>query len=109
MTVFLPQGEYVPVELQSKPDVMTGGVFMIRQVCVGSDPGSLVVSYSLSSPPPQGQSRRINVAVQPVVGPGPESNLLRSQSIASISIGSCYLRNRYDEALDSYQEQDLER
>ena len=27
------QGEYVPVELQTKPDVMTGGVFMIRQVC----------------------------------------------------------------------------
>ena len=57
----------------------------------------------------QGQSRRINVAVQPVVGPGPESCLLRAQSISSISIGSCYLRNRYDEPLDSYQEQDLER
>ena len=26
------QGEYVPVEIQNKPDVTTGGVFMIRQV-----------------------------------------------------------------------------
>ena len=34
------QGEYVPVEIQNKPDVTTGGVYMIRQVClqgVGSD------------------------------------------------------------------------
>ncbi|CAI8000043.1 Kinesin-like protein KIF13B [Geodia barretti] len=70
------QGEYIPVEQQSKADVMTGGVFMIRQ----------------------GQSRRINVAVQPVVGgPGADSNLMRAQSISSIAIGSCYLRNRYDE------------
>ena len=28
------QGEYVPVEIQGKADVMTGGVFMIRQVGV---------------------------------------------------------------------------
>ena len=26
------QGEYVPVELQTKVDVLTGGIFMIRQV-----------------------------------------------------------------------------
>ena len=27
------QGEYVPVEVQAKQDVTTGGIYMIRQVC----------------------------------------------------------------------------
>ena len=26
-------GEYYPVEMQGKQDVMTGGIFMIKQVC----------------------------------------------------------------------------
>ncbi len=53
----------------------------------------------------QGQSRRIKVAVQPEE----KSGRLVFDSIKSVSIGSIYLRNRYDEALDSYQEKDLER
>ena len=108
----------MPVEQQSKADVMTGGVFMIRQVSL-LELVFILLNFTLFSqdrlyikifPVPQGQSRRINVAVQPVVGgPGTDSNLMRAQSISSIAIGSCYLRNRYDEPLDSYQEQDLER
>ena len=34
---------------------------------------------------------------------------LKMDSITSIAIGSIYVRNRLDESLDSYQEQDLER
>lgn len=79
------QGEYVAVEIQTKPDVSTGGVFMIRQ----------------------GQSRRINVCVREVDGLGVSP--LKVAHISSISVGSMYLRNRYDESLDSYQTIDLER
>ncbi len=79
------QGEYIPVEMQSKPEVVTGGVFMIRQ----------------------GQSRRINVAVRTVSGSG--NSPLKADHIDYVSMGSIYLRNRYDEALDSYQSRDLER
>ena len=79
------QGEYIPVEMQSKPDVVTGGVFMIRL----------------------GQSRRINVAVRTVPGSG--NSPLKCDSITYVSIGSIYLRNKYDEALDSFQSRDLER
>lgn len=79
------QGEYVAVEIQSKPDVSTGGVLMIRQ----------------------GQSRRINVCVKEVDGFGVSP--LKCARISSVSVGSMYLRNRYDEALDSYQTIDLER
>lgn len=79
------QGEYVPVEIQSKPDVLTGGIFMIRQ----------------------GQSRRINISVKPVAGSN--SSPLKCSHISAVSVGSMYLRNRYDEALDSYQTTDLER
>ncbi len=78
------QGEYMPVEMQAKPDVPTGGVFMIRQ----------------------GQSRRINVTIKPI--PSPNSSL-QCARISSVSVGSMYLRNRYDEPLDSYQANDLER
>ena len=79
------QGEYGPVEIQPKPDVHTGGIFMIRQ----------------------GQSRRINVTVQPVPGLG--CSPLKCAHVSSVSVGSMYLRNKYDEALDSYQTTDLER
>ena len=79
------QGEYVPVEVQAKPDVLTGGIFMIRQ----------------------GQSRRIKIVIRPVAGSG--SSSLQYNHISSVSVGSVYLRNRYDEPLDSYQTEDLER
>ena len=47
----------------------------------------------------------VKVAPIPNSGNGP----LVCNSISSMSVGSVYLRNRYDEPLDSYQEQDLER
>ena len=78
------QGEYVPVEIQSKPDVPTGGVFMIRQ----------------------GQSRRINVTVTQLEGLG--CSPLQCDHISFVSVGSMYLRNRYDDPLDSLQSNDLE-
>ena len=79
------QGEYIPCEIQSKAEVSSGGVFMIRQ----------------------GQSRRINVALRTVPGSG--NSTLKCDCISSVSVGSIYLRNRYDEPLDSYQSRDLER
>ena len=79
------QGEYGPVEIQAKPDVSTGGIFMIRQ----------------------GQSRRINVSVKPVSGHG--CGPLKCGRISSMSVGSFYLRDQCDEPLDSFQSADLER
>lgn len=38
-----------------------------------------------------------------------ENTPVLCDSITSVSIGSIYMRNRSDEALDSYQEADLER
>lgn len=79
------QGEYIPVEMQPKVETASGGVFLIRQ----------------------GQSRRINVAVRTVPGSG--NSPLKCDCISSVSVGSVYLRNRYDEPLDTYQSRDLER
>jgi len=79
------QGEYEPVEMQTKADVLTGGIFMLRQ----------------------GQSRRISVSVKPREGTG--TTPLKCGPIKSISVGSIYLRNRYDGPVDSYQEHDIER
>ena len=36
------QGEYEPVEMQTKADVLTGGIFMLRQV---GDGHSLLASF----------------------------------------------------------------
>ena len=133
------QGEYVPVEIQSKADVRTGGVYQIRQVLLNLSftfSSSTSLSLSLSPSPSlsvtvfvchslslslvcssfscvmslfpfQGQSRRIMVKVVPIPNSG--NGPLVCDSISSMSVGSVYLRNRYDEPLDSYQEQDLER
>ena len=79
------QGEYIPCEIKSKPNVSTGGVFMISH----------------------GQSHRINVTVRTVPGSG--NSPLKFDYISSISIGSICLRNRSEEPLDSYQSRDLER
>lgn len=76
-------GEYYPVEMQGKQDVMTGGIFMIKQ----------------------GQSRRVRVTVTQLT---PNSSL-KMDCITSVAIGSIYVRNRLDESLDTYQELDLER
>lgn len=79
------QGEYVPVEIKNKPNVKTGGVYMIQP----------------------GQVRQIHAAVYTVRGSG--NNPLKCDHITSVSIGSFYLHNRYNEPLDSFQSHDLER
>ncbi|KAL0268806.1 UNVERIFIED_CONTAM: hypothetical protein PYX00_010619 [Menopon gallinae] len=77
------QGEYSPVEVISKPDVLTGGVYQLRQ----------------------GQQRRIQVRVRPVQQSG--TLPIICQSVVSIAIGSVCIRSRLQKALDSYQEEDL--
>ena len=81
------QGEYTAVEMQAKADVPTGGVYLIRQ----------------------GQSRRINVWVRQLQPASPGATPLACDHISSVTMGSVYLRNRYDEPLSSWQEHDLER
>lgn len=77
------QGEYVPVEVSVKPDMLTGGVYQLRQ----------------------GQQRRIQVRVKPVQNSG--TLPIICQSIVKIEVGSVLLRNRLQKPLDSYQEEDL--
>ncbi len=79
------QGEYVPVAMQNKPEVLTGGVFKIQQ----------------------GHSQKINVTVHTVPQSG--SSLLSTNNISSVSIGSIDLCSSNDRPLDSFQSYDLER
>ena len=58
------QGEYSPVEVITKPDILTGGIYQLRQ----------------------GQQRRIQVRVKPVQNSG--TLPIICQSIVSIAIGS---------------------
>ncbi|XP_078585442.1 kinesin-like protein KIF13A isoform X6 [Branchiostoma floridae x Branchiostoma japonicum] len=77
------QGEYTPVELQVKPEVLTGGVFQLRQ----------------------GHSRRIQVKVKPVHNSG--TLPIICESITSIAVGCVAARSKLQKGLDSYQEDDL--
>lgn len=77
------QGEYAPVEVTTKIDCLTGGVFQLRQ----------------------GQQRRIQVRVKPVQNSG--TLPIICQSIVSIEVGSVVERSRLQKQLDSYQEVDL--
>lgn len=77
------QGEYAPVEVAIKPDMLTGGVYQLRQ----------------------GQQRRIQVRVKPVQNSG--TLPIICQSILKIEVGSVLVRNRLQKPLDSYQEEDL--
>ncbi|XP_044741310.1 kinesin-like protein KIF13A [Chrysoperla carnea] len=77
------QGEYTPVEVCPKPDVLTGGVYQLRQ----------------------GQQRRIQVRVKPVQNSG--TLPIICSSIVNIAVGSVVIRSRLQKALDSYQEEDL--
>ena len=112
------QGEYVAVELQPKADIKSGGIFQIRQV-LGTNwllhiviiiiiiiivIVIIIINVLVLL---QGQSRRVRVSVVQIPGSG--NGPLVCESISSISVGSVYLRNRYDDSLDSYQEVDLER
>ncbi|KAL5013425.1 hypothetical protein ScPMuIL_007695, partial [Solemya velum] len=79
------QGEYMPVELQPRPEVPSAGVFQLRQ----------------------GHSRRIHVRVKPVANSG--TLPLICESITSVSIGCISSRSKLQKGLDSYQEEDLNR
>ncbi|XP_071054782.1 kinesin-like protein KIF13A isoform X3 [Onthophagus taurus] len=76
-------GEYVPVEVSNKGDVLTGGVYQLRQ----------------------GQQRRIQVRVKPVQNSG--TLPIICQTILKIEVGSITVRSRLQKPLDSYQEEDL--
>ncbi|KAK7862050.1 hypothetical protein R5R35_011474 [Gryllus longicercus] len=76
-------GEYSAVEVTAKPDLLTGGVYQLRQ----------------------GQQRRIQARVKPVQNSG--TLPIICQSIVSIAVGSVSVRNRLQKPLDSYQEEDL--
>jgi hypothetical protein len=77
------QGEYTPVEVIPKPEVLTGGVFQLRQ----------------------GHSRRILVHVKPIQNSG--TLPIICEAITSISVGCICARSKLQKGLDSYQEEDL--
>lgn len=63
------QGEYAAVEVSTRPDLLTGGVYQLRQ----------------------GQQRRIQVRVKPVQNSG--TLPIICQSIISIAVGSVSIRS----------------
>lgn len=77
------QGEYVPVEVMNRNELLTGGCYQLRQ----------------------GQQRRIVVRVKPVQNSGTLPIIV--QQIMSIEVGSVIVRSRLQKQLDSYQEEDL--
>ncbi|XP_043288221.1 kinesin-like protein KIF13A isoform X4 [Venturia canescens] len=77
------QGEYSPVDVVTKNDTWTGGIYQLRQ----------------------GQQRRIQVRVKPVQNSG--TLPIICQSILSIAVGSVCVRKPFQKALDSYQDEDL--
>lgn len=76
-------GEYSPVEVTNRSEVLTGGIYQLRQ----------------------GQQRRVNVRVKPVQNSG--TLPIICQSIVNVAIGSVTVRSRLQRPLDSYQEEDL--
>ncbi|CAH2102180.1 unnamed protein product [Euphydryas editha] len=77
------QGEYAPVEVAARGDVVTGGVYQVRQ----------------------GQQRRVGVRVRPAANSG--TLPIICQHIVSVELGSVTVRSRLQKPLDSYQEEDL--
>ncbi|XP_062524750.1 kinesin-like protein KIF13B isoform X2 [Bombyx mori] len=77
------QGEYAPVEVVARGDMLTGGVYQLRQ----------------------GQQRRIAVRVKPAQNSG--TLPIICQHIVSVEVGSVTVRSRLQKPLDSYQEEDL--
>ena len=77
------QGFYSPVELQTRMESGTGGIFQLRQ----------------------GHSRRVVAQVNTV----PKSGQLPvvCNSISSVYIGSISSRSKSQQMLDSYQEKDI--
>lgn len=76
-------GEYTPVEVTNRTDVLTGGIYQLRQ----------------------GQQRRIQVRVKPVQNSG--TLPIICQSILNIAVGSVTVRSKLQKPMDSYQEEDL--
>ncbi|XP_038051604.1 kinesin-like protein KIF13B [Patiria miniata] len=79
------QGDYVPVECLHKSEVLTGGIFQLRQ----------------------GHSRRILIRVKPVLNSG--TLPIICEAITSVSVGSICGRSKLQKGLDSYQDDDLSR
>ncbi|CAH1979369.1 unnamed protein product [Acanthoscelides obtectus] len=77
------QGEYAAVEVNMRNDMLTGGIYQLRQ----------------------GQQRRIQVRVKPVQNSG--TLPIICQQLIKIEVGGVMVRNRLQKALDSYQEEDL--
>ncbi|XP_046960602.1 kinesin-like protein KIF13B isoform X2 [Vanessa cardui] len=77
------QGEYAPVEVSPRADIVTGGVYQVRQ----------------------GQQRRVGVRVRPAANSG--TLPIICQHIVSVELGSVTVRSRLQKPLDSYQEEDL--
>ncbi|XP_073985612.1 kinesin heavy chain 73 isoform X1 [Rhodnius prolixus] len=76
-------GEYSGVEVTSRQDVLTGGVYQLRQ----------------------GQQRRVKVRVAPVQQSG--TLPIICEEITNIAVGSVSARSKLQKPLDSYQEEDL--
>ncbi|XP_068626995.1 kinesin-like protein KIF13A [Battus philenor] len=76
-------GEYAPVEVVQRNDMVTGGVYQLRQ----------------------GQQRRVAVRVRPAQNSG--TLPIICQHIVSVELGSVTVRSRLQKPLDSYQEEDL--
>ncbi|CAH0562408.1 unnamed protein product [Brassicogethes aeneus] len=76
-------GDYSPVEVALRNDMLTGGIYQLRQ----------------------GQQRRIQVRVKPVSNSG--TLPIICQQIIKIDVGAVMVRSRLQRALDSYQEEDL--
>ena len=77
------QGVFAPVEINSRSDNSTGGIFQLRQ----------------------GQSRRIVVGVRPLPKSGSLPVVI--ETISAVKVGSVCRRDKNEDSLDSYQERDL--
>ena len=84
-----------------------GDVCTLPHSCIHTPiQGMHMYVYSTPLPStPQGQSRHIHIHVEMTDGGSP----LQCDHISSVAIGSIHLRTRYEEPLDSWQEQDLDR
>uniref|UniRef100_A0AAG5DC42 Kinesin motor domain-containing protein n=1 Tax=Anopheles atroparvus TaxID=41427 RepID=A0AAG5DC42_ANOAO len=76
-------GDWAPVEVQCSRDMLTGGVYQLRQ----------------------GFQRRIMVRVKPVQNSG--TLPIICQSIINVSMGCVTVRSKLQKPMDSYQEEDL--
>lgn len=92
-------GQYAPVSVTKGNDVLTGGVYNLRQVNYRK---TYFKKFFCAMRKLQGQQRRIVVRVKPL----PEYGLLPlvCQDIASVYVGCICARNRHvQKPLDSYQ------